>query len=573
MANISPSSPGISSLAARAAAPLLFLSCGGVLAQQGGGSNMFQNVDMGRAIQVEVLWDGVDSKSKLRVPTYNRMAATMSGKVTGVPMPASPAVGDVTGDDLADLLVGDGLGYIWVFKNVGTKEAPKFTGGEILPIWLFHEERWGGYQLHAGWERDYPRYVPRIHLTDWDANREPDLVVGTFFGEVYHVPLNISGGQIAVPNGTPANTEINVRQQGEFWANFFTPFVWDWNGDGAKDLVLGEGTYSCNAVYVLFNTGSNSGPRFKPEERKVLLWGDGREQLKPLIVDWDNDGNADLLVCDYSGAITLHPNKGTHKDLKEPLPSEGTPIQIGSQKSFGSLCCPAIGDLNGDGLFDIVIGKSDGTLHYAYNTGKAGAPKFDKLQQFEGADIYPAVKRPVYWTDNHMRSGFPYHVVEQFNDPANTAGPGRSGGDCVRLRFVQPKQVVAKGKFPAIGSSVKDFVNIMRYESRAQLFVGKRYEISFWIRREGFTTCEWYIWGEEWEKQKTRRGEEMQWYGKKRLSVHQIREDVAGGGWRFIKKSFVLPGKIKNNDMNHIFWILTTGTGEVCVDDISFREI
>lgn len=534
---------------------------------------MFQNVDMGRAVQVEVLWDGVDSKSKLRVPTYNRMAATMSGKVTGVPMPASPAIGDVTGDTLPDLLVGDGLGYIWVFKNVGTKEAPKFTGGEILPIWLFHEERWGGYQLHAGWERDYPRYVPRIHLTDWDGNREPELVVGTFFGEVYHVPLNISGGQVTAPNGTVAQSEINVRQQGEFWGNFFTPYIWDWNGDGAKDLLIGEGTYACNAVYVLFNTGSNSGPRFKPDERKVLVWGDGREQLKPLMADWDNDGNADLLVCDYNGGISIHLNKGTNKDLKEPLPSEGTSLQIGGQKSFGTLCCPAIGDLNGDGLFDIVIGKSDGTLHYAYNTGKAGAPKFDKLVAFDGADIYPATKRPVYWTDNHMRSGTPYYIVEQFNDPANTAGPGRSGGDCVRLRFVEPKQVVAKGKFPPVGTSEKNFVNIMRYEQRPKLYIGKRYEVSFWIRREGFTSCDWYIWGEEWEKVKTRRGEEMQWYGKKRLSTHQIRENVAGGGWRFIKKSFVLPGQIKNNDVDHIFWILTSGTGEVCVDDISFREI
>jgi len=534
---------------------------------------MFQNADMSRAVPMEVLWDGVDSKSKLRVPTYSRIAATMSGKVTGVPMPASPAIGDVTGDQLPDLVVGDGLGYIWVFKNVGTKEAPKFTGGEILPVWLFHEERWGGYQLHAGWERENPRYVPRVHLTDWDGNREPELVVGTFFGEIYHVPLNISGGQVSVPNGTAAQSEIGVRQQGEFWGNFFTPFVWDWNGDGAKDLLIGEGTYACNAVYLLFNTGSNSGPKFKADERKVLVWGDGREQLKPAIVDWDNDGNADLLVCDYNGGITIHLNKGGNKDLKEPLPSQGIDLQIGSQKSFGTLCCPAIGDLNGDGLFDIVIGKSDGTLSYAYNRGKAGAPKFDKLEQFAGADIYPATKRPVYWTDNLMRSGTPYYVVEQFNDPTNTAGPGRSGGDCVRLRFVTPQQTVAKGKFPPVGSSEKDFVNIMRYEQSSKLYVGKKYEISFWIRREGFTSCDWYIWGEEWEKGKTRRGEEIQWYGKKRLSVHQERENVAGGGWRFIKKTFVLPGKIKGNDVNHIFWILTNGTGEVYVDDISFKEV
>ncbi|HPA17340.1 MAG TPA: VCBS repeat-containing protein [Verrucomicrobiae bacterium] len=564
--------------AGRAAlAPLVALGLliprGTAVAQQGGGSNMVNNADMGRAIPVEVLWEGVDSKGNLRVPTGSRITATSSGNVTSVPMPASPSIGDVTGDQLPDLVVGDGLGYIWVFKNSGAKEAPKFTQGEILPMWLYSEERWGGYKIHEPWERDNPRYVPRVFLTDWDGNREPEVVVGTFYGEIFRVPLNISGGRIAVPGSRATEFEINIRQQGEFWGNLFTPCVWDWNGDGLKDLIIGEGTYACNAVYLLLNTGSNSGPRFKAEERKVMVWGDGREQLKPIVIDWDNDGTADLLVCDYKGEITVHLNKGGHKDMKEPLPSEGSPVAVAGQKSIGQLACPALGDLNGDGLPDLVVGKTDGTLHLALNTGKAGAFKFDKIEPIKGADIYPATKKVVYWNDSSLRPGVPYHVVEQFNDPANTAGPNRSGGDCLRLYYVEPKQVVASGKFPEVGAKIKDFKNILRYDGSFKMFVGKKYELTFWVRRSGFQACEWYTWANEWEQEKTRRGEEAQWYGKKLLSSHHKREEITPGNWKQIKYTFTLEGKIKGNEMIHNLWFLTDGKGELYVDDISYREL
>lgn len=542
-------------------------------AQQGGGSNMFNNADMGRAIPVEVLWDGVASKGGLRVPTGNRLTATSSGKVSGVPMPSSPSVGDVTGDQLPDLVVGDGLGYIWVFANSGTKEAPKFTQGEILPMWLYTDDRWGGYRIHEPWERDNPRYVPRVFVTDWDGNRAPEIVVGTFYGEIFHAPLNVSGGRVAVPGGRPADVEINIRQQGEFWGNLFTPCVADWNGDGMKDLIIGEGTYACNAVYLLLNTGSNSTPRFKPEERKVLVWGDGREQLKPIVIDWDNDGNLDLLVCDYRGEITAHLNKAGNKDGKEPLASEGVAVTVGGQKSVGQLACAALGDLNGDGLPDLVVGKTDGSLHLAPNTGKPGAFKFDKLSPIPGVDIYPATKRPVYWTDTNLRPGVPYHVVEQFNDPSNTAGPGRSGGDCLKFYYVEPKQAVANGKFPEVGAKIKDFKNILRYEGSVKLIIGKKYELSFWVRRSGFRSCEWYTWSNEWEQIKTRRGEEAQWYGKKLLSSHHKREEIGSGGWKQIKYVFTLEGKIKGNEMDHAFWFLTDGTGELYIDDILYRAM
>jgi len=543
------------------------------LAAVGQTTNLINNGDMSRAIPAENLWEGVDSKGQLRVPSETRMAATSSGRVTNIPMPASVQASDVTGDGLADLIVADGIGYIWVFKNSGTKEGgPKFTNGEILPIWLYSEERWGGYNMEHSWEWQNPKYVPRVTLTDWDANREPELVVGTFYGEVFRVPLNISGGKIAVSGTKPGDFELNLRMQGEFWGNFFTPFVADWNGDGVRDLIVGEGTYGCNAVYMLQNTGSNSGPRFKPEEKKILVWGDGREQLKPIVVDWDGDGNQDVLVGDYKGEFTVHLNKTANKDLKEPLSSEGALVQVGSQKSFGQMSCPGLGDLNGDGLFDLLIGKSDGVIQVAYNKGKAGAPKFEKVETLMGADIYPAYKRPVYWQGRY-NAGVPYYVVEQVNDPANTAGPGRTGGDCLKVWYVEPKPVIAASKFPQVGASVKYFRDIIDYEQRVDLVLGAKYEVTFWYRRSGFKNLDFEIEGWEWEVATTRRGEQTQWYGQKLLTHIRHVDEMPPGNWRFFKKVYEIPGKEKGRVIKHWFRFLVEGNGEFGLDDVSMKKL
>lgn len=536
-------------------------------AAEAASGGLFKNSDFGRGVATEVLWDGVDSKGNLRVPSGSRMCATAKGEVRAVPMPASVSIGDVTGDQLPDLVVGDSVGYIWVFPNSGTPQEPRFTSGEILPVWLYDHGRWGGYQIHDNWTRSNARYVPRVHVTDWDGNREPELVVGTFYGEIYRVSLSVSGGKISIPNSGLRDCEISMRQQGEFWGNLFTPFVWDWNGDGAKDLILGEGTYGCNAIYLLANVGANSNPRFAPEKRNVILWGDGREQLKPVVVDWDNDGSADIVVADSRGEISVHFNRKGPKGVAE-LAGEGMPITIGSKKALGEMCSPAVGDLNGDGLFDLVLGKTDGTIGVSYNTGKIGVPRFEKFLGLTGVDLITATQWPVYWSGDHLRPGVPYCIVEQTDDATNVAAAGRSGGKCLRLYYAKPRQSAVATAFPRIATDIKEFRNILRYEPGLPLVIGAKYEISFWARRSGFDECEWYAWGNEYKEAKTRRGE-RQVYGLKRLTHHEIRESIPSGDWRLIRKVFTLPGQQKGKNMGHQFWLMADGSGELAIDDVT----
>ena len=59
--------------------------------------------------------------------------------------------------------------------------------------------------------------------------------------------------------------------------------------------------------------------------------------------------------------------------------------------NVGDDSTPAVADLNGDGMLDLVVGDGDGMFHYFENTGTATAPKFEKktggANPFAGIDI------------------------------------------------------------------------------------------------------------------------------------------------------------------------------------------
>ncbi len=97
-------------------------------------------------------------------------------------------------------------------------------------------------------------------------------------------------------------------------------------------------------------------------------------------VDWDSDGDIDLLLGGYwDGGLFLRLNEGSATETKFASTSQA--IQVGGEPIAikGGIGAPRIADWNGDGLFDVLIGTIHGEVLLLQNVGSKGAPAFAEM--------------------------------------------------------------------------------------------------------------------------------------------------------------------------------------------------
>ena len=92
-------------------------------------------------------------------------------------------------------------------------------------------------------------------------------------------------------------------------------------------------------------------------------------------VDWDADGDLDLLVGSFVGELYLRTNEGTRA---APVYAEAAaPVRVGSEDlRVNGHADPVVADWDGDGLWDLVVSAGDGSVGFYRNTGRREAPAF-----------------------------------------------------------------------------------------------------------------------------------------------------------------------------------------------------
>jgi hypothetical protein len=157
----------------------------------------------------------------------------------------------------------------------------------------------------------------------------------------------------------------------------------DFDADGHDDLV--SGSYDPGEIYLFRGEGKG---RFKAREtlndrsgRPILRKPDQEHPVEsfgswPALVDWDGDGDLDLLFGGYDGSLNLRLNEGTRR--QPAFATSNTVVQAGGKPIAvpEGHCTPVVADWDGDGRWDVLTGSATGAVYWFRNTGKPGRPEF-----------------------------------------------------------------------------------------------------------------------------------------------------------------------------------------------------
>lgn len=427
-------------------------------------------------------WAGVSTKGPLYVISGKQPVVDDTGAINGgTDFGPSVGVGDLNGDGLQDLVMGDGKGFFWFFPNSGTPNKPAFTHGEVMPVWLGFYPRLDNVLEFA--QGGAENVIPHLQLIDLTNSGKLDIVAGNYAGRLFIVK---NRGTPSVPSfkmpDHVTEMEVPTRANGVLWTNFLCPFLYDWYGTKNLDLILGDGSYSANSIFLIANQGSSDRPIFRETNTVKIIPGMGREHLTPQVVDWNNDGKPDIITGERTGYITVFLNQST--DPKKPAFDTGQHISVGGQETFGSLVNVTVCDLNGNKLPNLIITNSDGQILYAKNKGTLGHPQFDAPTPLTGKNPFDTILLPGGWWWRPP-AGLAKELLVTTNaqkEPGFTGPPDT--GITTALRYyvfdTHPK-VFTHDWYPP------EDKHSFGPENTVNLNCGTRYKISFWIRCEGVT--------------------------------------------------------------------------------------
>ena len=196
-------------------------------------------------------------------------------------------------------------GYVYVALNTRSNEKPRYekafrveADGKILDVYG----------------------CPSPNFVDFDKDGDLDLVCGEFLDKIHYSKMWVhaqnhamQAGRLLMHQGVPIQMDLEMLQVVAF----------DWDKDGDTDLLVGQ---EDGRVALVENTGAFEAgtpaflpPKFFQQQADCLKVG---ALCTPFAVDWDQDGDQDIVAGDTAGYINFVenldgaiPRAGLHRSI------------------------------------------------------------------------------------------------------------------------------------------------------------------------------------------------------------------------------------------------------------------
>jgi hypothetical protein len=270
-------------------------------------------------------------------------------------------------------------GYVYLVRNTGTNESPKYGKPERI--------------LTAGKPLDVYG-MPSPNFADFDGDGDLDLICGEFIDKFTWFE-NI--GTRRSPNYAAGRRLTYMGKLLKMDLCMIVPVALDWDRDGDVDLVVGQ---EDGRVALMENTGKviDNMPQFLPakffqQQADMLKFG---ALVTPCSFDWDNDGDEDLICGNTAGYIGFIENLDGGNPPRWAasvyLKADGEIIRIMAGPN-GSIQGPCeakwgyttlnVADWNHDGLPDLVVNSIWGKVIWYENIGIRQKPELAPAQPVE----------------------------------------------------------------------------------------------------------------------------------------------------------------------------------------------
>jgi hypothetical protein len=279
---------------------------------------------------------------------------------------------DIDQDGDSDFFWGDFFEPgVLLIRNAGTCSAPNLRGDPQPLIPSGDTLSTSGYNVPV--------------LRDIDGDDDLDLFVGVL-GGAFNPQRTAADNFYFLERGADGDLTLRTRRYLSTIdvGSESAPALADIDGDGDLDLLVGNkidpAELDRGRLYLFRNVGSPTAPAFRLTDTLDVA---STYHVAPLFADLDADGDLDLALGTWNDGVMILWNEGT---VAEPrfVRDDSATVRI----TRGSQTTPALGDLDGDGDLDLLIGEALGTLNYYRNDGTDRTPRFILVgDEWEGIDV------------------------------------------------------------------------------------------------------------------------------------------------------------------------------------------